>query len=125
MSWSNRCLTGFFGGLIIDMRVGGAGMNPLRPLHHDAPSGAGTALRRDRGRGFRSRRIGMGRDIGGSPTAMIRPLVVRSIPTVWVLFAFALLGSHLLVHTPGLVRAEAPETHPGQFFPISEPITNR
>jgi len=55
---------------------------------------------------------------------MIRPLVVRSIPTVWVLFAFALLGSHLLVHTPGLVRAEAPETHPGQFFPIGEPITN-
>jgi membrane-bound serine protease (ClpP class) len=55
---------------------------------------------------------------------MLRPLVVRTVPTLWVFVA--LLGSFL--STSGLTRAEPPaaghETNPGQFFPITEPITN-
>jgi membrane-bound serine protease (ClpP class) len=55
---------------------------------------------------------------------MIRPLVVRSVPAAWVFFTLTLYASILSLHGPGPVRAEPPETHPGQFFPITEPITN-
>jgi len=62
---------------------------------------------------------------------MIRPLVVRCVPTVWVVVT--LLGA--ILYAPGgrtLAEPAAtptpspshPETNPGQFFPISEPITD-
>ena len=51
---------------------------------------------------------------------MIRPLVVRCVPTAWVLLA--LFGS--LFPGPRLTLAEPPATNPGQFFPVTEPITN-
>ena len=54
---------------------------------------------------------------------MYRPLVVRCVPTVWVLIA--LLGSRLIDPRPTLAEPPATvhETNPGQFFPITEPIT--
>jgi len=55
---------------------------------------------------------------------MYRPLVVRCVPTVWVLIA--LLGSRLIDPRPTLAEPPATvhETNPGQFFPITEPITS-
>jgi membrane-bound serine protease (ClpP class) len=55
---------------------------------------------------------------------MYRPLVVRCVPTVWVLIA--LLGSCFIDPPPTLAEppATAHETNPGQFFPITEPITS-
>src|SRR3954447_16852449 len=57
---------------------------------------------------------------------MIRPLVVRPVPTAWVLLAATLLGSVLTGADRALAEPAAAlhETHPGQFFPITEAITN-
>jgi membrane-bound serine protease (ClpP class) len=57
---------------------------------------------------------------------MIRPLVVRPVSTVWVLLAATFLGPVLTGAGRALAEPAAAlhETHPGQFFPITEPITN-
>ncbi len=60
---------------------------------------------------------------------MIRPLVVRGVPAVWMLLAWMVAGLSWLASSPATSPAMAepaptPETHPGQFFPISEPITS-
>src|SRR3954447_3865206 len=55
---------------------------------------------------------------------MIRPLVVRPTPTLWVFLASILLALPLVALGPGTARAEPTEANPGQFFPITEPITD-
>ena len=59
---------------------------------------------------------------------MIRPLVVREISTAWIVVVVALLGGLGIGIGPRPTRADAPattpEVNPGQFFTITEPITN-
>ena len=55
---------------------------------------------------------------------MIRPLVVRPTPTLWVFLTSVLLYSAFVTLGPGTARAEPTETNPGQFFPVTEPITD-
>src|SRR4051794_9781160 len=61
--------------------------------------------------------------LGGGPTAMIRPRGSRLRTFVRGI----VLAGLLLVHVgPGMAQPpkQAPETPPGQFFTITEPITH-
>jgi membrane-bound serine protease (ClpP class) len=65
---------------------------------------------------------------------MIRPLVVRPVPALWLALTVTLLGSFLTpvrptlaappAPAPATAAAAVPETNPGQFFPVIEPISN-
>src|SRR4051794_5932717 len=59
--------------------------------------------------------------LGGSPNSMIGPSLTRHGRPIWISAAVTLL----LTSEPALAQpASKPESSPGQFFTITEPITN-